>query len=181
MIAQIRTSFALLGNQTLVEAQPRKRREPPGLVTFKESSMPDTAVTNNNLTSVESTCDASENLESLSLGVPSVTQETIAEFIALHGERIWAVAASGHGSSYTFGPEVLIPDTSSLKTLDEARDDADRWNKTADTIGGDALVVHMPTYLQRIIDVPGEHPLHGPHRSYTEGILRTFERRYNQG
>ena len=128
---------------------------------------------------VKSLTETHDRLECLRVKVAALSTDTIAEFIARQGDKVWAVATSGHGSSYTFGPEVLIPDLSACKTLAEAKDEAKEWRALSDTIGGDALVVHMPTYLQRIIDVPGEHPLHGVQRGQTENILRAVEHRHS--
>lgn len=55
----------------------------------------------------------------------------------------YAVKASGHGSAYRFnGPPTP------LQTLKEAVKDARRWILIADTIGGDAIVVHIPSGKQ---------------------------------
>jgi len=59
--------------------------------------------------------------------------------------RAYSVVASGGGSSYRFdGPDPERPPLP-LVSLREAREQADWWNGHADTIGGDALVVHIPT------------------------------------
>jgi hypothetical protein len=138
--------------------------------------MPRSQTTDTKSDPVEISHSPAPNFETPNLVVPgALTPLAIDEFIAKHGERVWAVAASGHGSSFTFGPEVLIPSESSFKTLQDAKDEAAHWCAISDTIGGSALVVHMPTYLRRIIVLNGEHPLHGPNRSSTEDILRTVE------
>lgn len=60
-------------------------------------------------------------------------------------ERVkeYAVKASGHGSAYTFSESTEKP--IKLLTKAEAFAQARRWESHADTIGGRAIVVHMPT------------------------------------
>jgi hypothetical protein len=55
----------------------------------------------------------------------------------------YAVAFSGHGSSYRFD---YPPPIGPLYTLDEALLQVDRWVLKADTIGGRGIAIHMPSW-----------------------------------
>ena len=51
-------------------------------------------------------------------------------------DKSYTVMFSAHGSKYTPTPEVFN------MTLKEAREDVRLWISRADTIGGDAIIVH---------------------------------------
>ena len=56
----------------------------------------------------------------------------------------YAVKASGHGSAFRFNN----PLTPTLMSLKKAIAEATHWIGYADTIGGDAVVIHIPSNKQ---------------------------------
>ncbi len=65
----------------------------------------------------------------------------------------YVVMSSGHGSPYRFAYQdgdfnVCPPPADRWITKEQAEADCEQWRGSADTIGGQAVVVHVPTYLK---------------------------------
>ncbi|MEO0337105.1 MAG: hypothetical protein AAF202_11965, partial [Pseudomonadota bacterium] len=66
-------------------------------------------------------------------------------------DREYVMLASGHGSRYRFDvetPEELGGSKSTMYTLPEALLARWHWVGYSDTIGGDAIIVHLPTWRE---------------------------------
>jgi hypothetical protein len=63
----------------------------------------------------------------------------------------YAVAVSGHGSKYRFDHPL---DQEPLYTLGDALDKVERWRLHACTIGGCAIVIHIPSWKGSRKDLP---------------------------
>ena len=64
-------------------------------------------------------------------------------------EKVYATMASGHGSAFRFdfADGRTPPPQDNWVTAEEAQVDADHWERIADTIGGQAIVVDVPKYI----------------------------------